>query len=148
MRAVRRYYETLGEDFVNSLNEMIVFDALICNTDRHFGNFGVLVDSRENRIIKPAPLYDHGNLLFNLAGDENWRSEHLLDEYASTLLPSVYEDFFEEARRILDARNTTRLRQALNFRFADEGRIRYPKARVRLIEKQIRKRAARILGIA
>lgn len=138
MRAVRRYYETLGEDFVNSLNEMIVFDALICNTDRHFGNFGVLVDSRENRIIKPAPLFDHGNSLFNLAGDENWRSEHL---------PSVYEDFFEEARRILDARNTTRLRQALNFRFADEGRIRYPKARVRLIEKQIRKRAARILGL-
>ena len=129
MRAVRRYYETLGEDFVNSL---------ICNTDRHFGNFGVLVDSRENRIIKPAPLFDHGNSLFNLAGDENWRSEHL---------PSVYEDFFEEARRILDARNTTRLRQALIFRFADEGRIRYPKARVRLIEKQIRKRAARILGL-
>ena len=80
MRAVRRYYETLGEDFVNSL---------ICNTDRHFGNFGVLVDSRENCIIKPAPLFDHGNSLFNLAGDENWRSEQ---DRKSTRLNSSHTD--------------------------------------------------------
>ena len=61
MRAVRDYYESLGLEYIKALNEMIVFDALICNTDRHFGNFGVLVDSRNNKIIAPAPLFDHGN---------------------------------------------------------------------------------------
>lgn len=50
---------------------MVVFDAVIYNTDRHFGNFGVLVDGKTNKIIAQAPLFDHGNFLFDLAGKEN-----------------------------------------------------------------------------
>ena len=145
VKAIRSFYETLGDAFVQSLNEMIVFDALICNTDRHFGNFGVLTDSRANRIVKPAPLFDHGNSLFNYAGDENWRSEAALDEYAATLLPCAYEDFFQTAKSALTPKITEKLRKALDFKFQDEGTIRYPKDRIALIEKQIRKRAARIL---
>ncbi len=145
VKAIRRFYETLGDAFVQSLNEMIVFDALICNTDRHFGNFGVLTDSRANRIVKPAPLFDHGNSLFNYAGDENWRSEATLDEYAATLLPCAYEDFFQTANSALTLKISEKLRKALDFKFQDEGIVRYPKDRIALMEKQIRKRAARIL---
>lgn len=145
MKAVRLYYETLGAPFVQALNEMLVFDALICNTDRHFGNFGFLVDSHTNRILKPAPLFDHGNSLFNSAGEENWQSEKRLDEYASTLLPCVYEDYFKAARDALDARIAEKLRKALAFRFQDEGKIRYPKNKISMMEKQIQKRAALIL---
>jgi hypothetical protein len=145
MKAVRQYYETLGDAFVQSLNEMIVFDALICNTDRHFGNFGVLVESRTNRIIRPAPLFDHGNALFNYAGDENWQSEAKLDAYAATLLPCVYEDFFQAAQSVVNGTIAEKLRKALEFSFQDEGRLRYPPERVALMEKQIRKRAALIL---
>ena len=145
MKAVRAYYETLGAEFVHSLNEMLVFDALICNTDRHFGNFGVLVDSHTNRIIGPAPLFDHGNALFNFAGEEDWKSEKALDEYAATLLPAVYEDFFQTAGSVLDAGISEKVRKALEFRFQEEGKLRYPQKRRELLEGQIRKRAARIL---
>ena len=96
MRAVRYYYENLGAEYVDALNDMIVFDAVIYNNDRHFGNFGVLVDSRANKIIAPAPLFDHGNSLFNLAGKENWTDEKSLEKYADTLLPCVYGDYMEE----------------------------------------------------
>ena len=146
MKAVRQYYESLGDEFVQSLNEMIVFDALICNTDRHFGNFGVLTDSHTNRILKPAPLFDHGNSLFNFAGEENWQLEDLLDEYAGTLLPCVYEDYFQEAASVLDAGIREKLRGALDFRFADEGKLRYPRKKRELLERQIQKRASRILN--
>ena len=145
MSAVRAYYETLGEAFVQSLNEMLVFDALICNTDRHFGNFGVLADSRTNRMIRPAPLFDHGNALFNFAGEENWQSEKALEAYAETLLPFVYEDFFQAAESVVDAGIAEKLRKALVFEFQDEGKIRYPKDRIALMEGQIRQRASRIL---
>ena len=145
MKAVRRYYESLGEAFVKSLNEMIVFDALICNVDRHFGNFGVLVDSHTNQVIAPAPLFDHGNAMFNLAGKENWQSEKKLEEYAATLLPVAYDDFFTEAKDVLDAELSAKVRSALDFTFRDEGKWRYPKERVMLLEKQIRSRARRIL---
>ena len=147
LEAVRKYYETLGDEFVVALNEMLVFDALICNTDRHFGNFGLLVDSHTNKILRPAPLFDHGNSLFNYAGQENWRSEDLLDEYAATLLPSAYDDFFKTAESVLTAELTKKLRSALEFKFVDEGKYRYPTKTVRLIEKQIRKRASRILDL-
>ena len=147
MTAVRKYYESLGDEFVKALNEMIVFDALVCNTDRHYGNFGLLVDSHDNRVIAPAPLFDHGNSLYNFAGEENWRTESLLDTYADTLLPAVYEDYFEAARSVLVNDLADKVRSALVFEFEDEGKIRYPKNKVNLLEKQIRKRAKRILDV-
>ena len=88
LKAVRAYYEKLGPEFVNVLNEMLVFDAVICNTDRHFGNFGVLVDNRTNAITSPAPLFDHGNSLFNFAGTDAWADSTALEEYIETLYPS------------------------------------------------------------
>lgn len=146
MRAVRDYYESLGLEYIKALNEMSVFDALICNTDRHFGNFGVLVDSRNNKIIAPAPLFDHGNSLFNFAGEENWQSETLLEEYASTLLPCVYEEFISEAGKNLDDDLRKKLRKALNFKFRNIDRYNYPDKKLKLIEHHIQKTARKILG--
>ena len=60
MDKVINYYKTLGPIFYDSLIDMIVFDAIILNTDRHFGNFGLLIDNKTNKIVKPAPLFDHG----------------------------------------------------------------------------------------
>ncbi len=45
MKAVEAYYSDLGQEYLEALYDMYLFDALICNTDRHFGNFGFLVDS-------------------------------------------------------------------------------------------------------
>lgn len=47
-------------EYVKALHEMFVLDAVICNTDRHFGNFGFLIDNRTNTLAAPAPLFDHG----------------------------------------------------------------------------------------
>ena len=147
MKAVRKYYEELGDKFVRALDEMIVFDALICNTDRHFGNFGLLIDSHNNHILDPAPLFDHGNSLFNYAGEEDWQSEEQLERYIVTLLPSVYEDFIAEAGKVLNVKIAEKLRKAIEFKFKDEGNIRYSKDKIAKIEKQIRVRAAQILSL-
>lgn len=60
---------------------MLVFDALIYNEDRHFGNFGVLRDNHSGKIIAPAPVFDNGLSLFCYAGKEDYAH---LDEYAKT----------------------------------------------------------------
>lgn len=44
-------------------------DALICNTDRHEGNWGVLIQTRSND-ISIAPVYDCGSSLVPLLADE------------------------------------------------------------------------------
>ena len=146
MGAVREYYENLGTEYVDDLNDMIVFDALIYNTDRHFGNFGVLVDSKTNKIIAPAPLFDHGNSLFNFAGEENWADEKLLKEYAGTLLPCVYEDYIEEAKKVIDSRLKVKLRKILTYNLQKAGAYNYSSDRLRLISKMIQERAQEILS--
>lgn len=46
-----------------SMSQMIVCDAILANSDRHWRNFGVIrdIDSLE---MRPAPLFDSGNCLW------------------------------------------------------------------------------------
>ena len=124
---------------------MFVFDAIVCNTDRHFGNFGFLVDNHTNKIVAPAPLFDHGNSLFNYAGMEDFASMNALQAYADTLLPCVYDDFIGTAKRVLTAEHRKGLRKLLEFKFKRHPRYNLPKERLVLIEKQIQKRAQELL---
>ena len=126
MKAVREYYSNLGDTFINALNDMIVFDALICNTDRHFGNFGFLVDSKTNKIVAPAPLFDHGNSLFNYAGMDDLESYENFKQYADTMLPRIYDDFILEARNVLTKEHKDNLRGMLNFKFKNIPTTIYP----------------------
>lgn len=145
MEAVRAYYEEMGVEYTKALNDMLVFDALICNTDRHFGNFGVLVDNEKNEIAGPAPLFDHGNALFNFAWGTDWESEANLEAYIDTLQPCVYDDFIGSARKVLTAEHRVALRKLLEFRFRRHPRYNLPEKRLKLVEAMIRKRAGMLL---
>lgn len=143
--AVRAYYESLGQEFVDALNDMIVLDAIICNSDRHFGNLGVMVDSDTNKIVAPAPLFDHGNSLFNFAGRDALESEESFQEYVDTLLPCVYDDYIAEAKAVLTNRHKAGLRHLLTFEFKAHSTYNLPAKRLKLIQNQVRKRAALLL---
>ncbi len=145
MKAVRDYYQSLGNNYVQALNEMLIFDAVICNTDRHFGNFGFLIDNQTNTICAPAPLFDHGNSLFNYAGRDDLESEIKLDQYAKTLVPCVYDDFIGTARAVLTKEHKEKLRKLLNLRFKRHSRYNWDSNRLQLIEKQVQKRVRAIL---
>ncbi len=145
MPAVRAFYSSLGEAFTKALDEMIVFDAVIFNTDRHYGNFGFLIDSKTNQILAPAPLFDHGNALLNFAWGDDLLNESNMWKYANTLLPCVYDDFVEEARKVLSHEQKNRLRQLLDFRLKRHTRYNLPNERLSLIEKTVSHRARELL---
>lgn len=147
MDAVKTYYESLGAEFTAALHEMLVFDAVICNVDRHFGNFGVMVDNRTNTVVSPAPLFDHGNSLFNFAGMDAWSSDAALEEFIETLAPSVYDDFLGTAKSVLTPELREKLRHLLTFRFKKHPRYNLPAKRLRMIEKQVQKRARVLLDM-
>lgn len=46
------------------LQNMMLFDYLIENSDRHFGNFGFIRDVNTLKFIGPAPLFDNGTSLW------------------------------------------------------------------------------------
>lgn len=145
MKAVAEYYHSLGPDFEKALRDMLIFDAVVCNTDRHFGNFGLLINSNTNQVSGPAPLFDHGNSLFNYAGEEFMKNEVALDSYIKTLQPCVYDDFIATAASHMNDENREQLRHLLTFKFKKHSRYNLSDHELSLIEGQIRKRAALLL---
>ena len=146
--AVFDYYQQLGEAFVQALRDMLVFDAVVCNTDRHFGNFGLMIDNVTNTIARPAPLFDHGNSLFNFAGKEYLQNAELLQQYVNTLAPCTYGDFIETAGKYMNGKNHDQLRRLLTFHFKRHSRYNLPSGSLRLIEEQVQKRARILLGLS
>lgn len=146
--AVFDYYQQLGEAFVQALRDMLVFDAVVCNTDRHFGNFGLMIDNATNTIARPAPLFDHGNSLFNFAGKEYLQNAELLQQYVDTLAPCTYGDFIETAGKYMNGKNHDQLRRLLTLHFKRHSRYNLPSNSLRLIEEQVQKRARIMLGLS
>ena len=145
MQAVRAYYKKLGAEFEKALNDMFIFDALIFNTDRHYGNFGFLIDSHTNEIIAPAPLFDHGNSLFHFAGVDALKSKKSFLKYAEAQMPCVYDDYVAEAKRALTHEWRSAIRRLLDFKLPRHSRYNLSKERLNLIEYAVSQRAAELL---
>lgn len=143
--AVEAYYKKSGDDYWQALIDMVVFDAVICNTDRHFGNFGFLIDNLTNEISCPAPLFDHGNSLFNFAAKDDLKSKETFQKYVDSLLPCVYDDFITKAKEVMNERSKEQLRHLLTFSFKKNPRYNLPNNRLKLIENQIQIRAKLLL---
>ena len=135
----------MGPEYVKALKRMMVFDAVICNVDRHFGNFGFLVDNRTNTIAAPAPLFDHGNSLFNFAGKDDFQSDAALTAYAETLQPCVYDDFIGTARQALTPELHEGLRRLTTWTIKKNPRYNLMNLRLKRIQEQVRMRARAIL---
>lgn len=54
----------LGLCVRDQTDRQIVLDYLMCNTDRHFGNFGVIRNVESLSFTKAAPIFDNGTSLF------------------------------------------------------------------------------------
>lgn len=145
VQAVRAYYKKLGAEFEKALNDMFIFDALIFNTDRHYGNFGFLIDSHTNEIIAPAPLFDHGNSLFHFAGLDALKSKKSFLKYAETQMPCVYDDYVAEAKKVLTHEWRSAIRRLLDFKLPRHSRYNLSKERLSLIEYAVSQRAAELL---
>ena len=138
------YYKGLGKDFYDDLCSMLVFDAVIYNEDRHFGNFGVLRDNHTGNIIKPAPIFDNGLSLFNFAMADDLEN---LSEYAKTRTPPYGVSFDDVCKAVMSSKQKTQLRRLLNFTFTRHPSINLPEERLTAIEAQIQKRARELMSI-
>ncbi len=69
-----------------------------------------------------------------------------LAAYSASLVPAVYDDFIGTAKKVLTKRHRDSLRGLLNFRFKRHPRYNLPDDRLKLIEKEIQRRARLLLG--
>ena len=145
LRAVLEYYAETGDDFLEAVRSMLVFDAVIYNEDRHFGNFGVLRDNHSGALLAPAPLFDHGLSLFSYAMPEDIQN---LDEYAKTRSPAYRGVKFEDiCTEVMGKAQMRQLRRLLGFTFTRHPSVNWTEERLIAIERHIQKRIRQLLGL-
>lgn len=142
INAVLDYYRSLGDNFYQEIIDMFVFDAIILNTDRHFGNFGVLIDNKTNEIVSPAPVFDNGLSLLCYAMEDDLED---VDKYIETLMPANYDNFIGFIVPLMSERQKRMVRHLFDFKFSRKGSYKLPNKRLKILEKVIQKRAREIL---
>ena len=144
LRSVADYLRSLGGSYYDCFADMLVFDALICNEDRHFGNFGLMVDNKTNQPYAFAPLFDHGLSLFNYAMPDDMKT---LDEYAKTRSSAYGVPFDNIVREFISPRQKEQLRKMIGFRFEKHPRYNLSADWLKAIEKTMQNRAQAFLSI-
>jgi hypothetical protein len=142
--AVMEYYRELGDEFYDDLIDMILFDTIIVNTDRHFGNFGLLVDSHTNKIVKTAPIFDNGLSLFGDAMDDDMEQ---IDRYAKTKSMKNAGDFMLFAQSVMTTQAKRKVKKLINFKFEKHPNYNLPAKRLRQIEGFIARRVSKLLDM-
>ena len=138
------YYNSLGTNFAESLKSMLVFDAVIYNEDRHFGNFGLLRDNHTGQIIAPAPIFDNGISLFNYAMEDDIKD---LGTYAKTRLNPYGVTYETICTEVMGAKQKNQLRKLIGFKFTRHPSINLPEERLTAIENHLQQRVSKLLSI-
>jgi transcriptional regulator with XRE-family HTH domain len=140
------YYAELGKGYLEQAHSMLVFDAVIYNEDRHFGNFGLLRDNVSGNIIAPAPIFDNGLSLFNYAMPADFDN---LDEYAKTRGPVYGAVSFEKiCSEVIGKTQIGQLKKLIGFKFKRHPQINLPELRLTAIEKHIQKRVRQLMTLS
>ena len=138
------YYDKLGKVFSEQIRSMLVFDALIYNEDRHFGNFGVLRDNHTGKIVAPAPSFDNGLSLFCFAGREDLPT---LAEYAKTRTNPYYISFEEVCAAVMGTKQKEQLRRMIGFKFTRHPKLNLPEEHLVAAERVLENRVRELLEI-
>ena len=146
LQAVLDYYKVLGENFYDELCSMLVFDAVIYNTDRHFGNFGLLQDNKTGEFIAPAPIFDNGYSLFNFAMEDDFND---LKAYAETRTTATGANHTDIAKIVMGPKQREQLRRLINFKFEphkpNKATVKFSAKRRKALEDFIQYRVKELL---
>lgn len=146
IEACLEYHKSLGDEFYQQLASMLVFDAVIINEDRHFGNFGLLRDNKTGKIIAPAPVFDNGTSLLCYAMKSDFE-ENNLDKYVKSRRNPYGKDnaYFTLARKVMGPMQKQQLRRLINFHFQESDLSNLPTWRLQAIEELLQKRVGELL---
>lgn len=142
IKEIAEYLQNMGEDYFNAFSDMMIFDALIYNTDRHLNNFGLMVDNMTNRPYAFAPIFDNGLSLFNFAMADDFAD---LETYAMSRLSAFSVPFDEIAKAFISSRQKEQLHRLQTFKFIRHTRYNLPAARLKALARFIQKRAKNLL---
>lgn len=134
--AMAKYYT------LEKLQDLLVFDAIIINKDRHQNNFGMIVDNNTGKILRPAPIFDNGFSMINfLIADELKDIENSKMDKISKMDLS----FDQQLKIFVQDRHASALEKLQSFTFTRHPKYNLGEEWLQPIEKYINKRATMAL---
>lgn len=125
--------------------DMMLFDSLIANQDRHLGNFGMIIDNNTGKYLRPAPLFDNGFSLFYGAAVSDLKKENL-PEYIKTLR-CRYFTLDAQAQIFVQRRHLPNLHKLLQFEFKTHPHYNISDETLAAMSKFIQDRASRTIEL-
>ena len=125
--------------------DLMLFDALVCNTDRHLGNFGFIVDNNANKILRPAPIFDNGLSLMSYVGfDELAHQKKII-----SFITGYFDYNFDEQLKIfVKPRHIANLEKLASFKFKKHSEFNLSDEWLEPIQKCMQERAKLALQFA
>ena len=118
---------------------MCILDALILNTDRHSGNFGVLSQNDTMQAQRMAPVFDNNrSLLLDLDDDQLKNTEWCIRHCS----PRLGVDFVATAKGLMTDAIRNDLKNLRTFCFEQHPSIPAPQERLdrltEIVQRQLR----------
>lgn len=136
----------LSEDIFQKMRSMIVFDAMICNVDRHAGNYGFLRDNHSGKILDMAPLFDHNLSLF--ARDMESDFPYLLERSNTVMTPASGNlSFLGEAGIVMGELQREQLRKMIGFELKNHPVHAVSEERLSALNQYLKKKTEELLKI-
>lgn len=123
---------------VRKLQDLLVFDSLIMNPDRHLGNFGMIVDNNTGQILRSAPIFDNGYSMINFL------TLNELNDITNAKIEKISNfsySFDEQLRIFSQSRHIFGLEQLTDFTFKRHDKYNLSEEWLKPIEKCIQERA-------
>lgn len=112
------------------LYEYLIIDYLTCNTDRHLGNFGVLLDADTYDVVSMAPIYDNGMGMLPM-----WTPYTPIWKYVNELPGTALDVSFDTSAKV--AKGTVGshgVEKLIGFRFDRNNLLDFPEERIKTLE--------------
>lgn len=139
------FAQAAGDEALEAFADTWVFDALVCNTDRHLTNLGYFYDASTSGLLGPAPIFDNGRALFPNVADDQLVDAAMLAEL--TRPASGGDSFAQAASRVMGQRQHATLVALRDFEF-DLGALPPSlHARAKALEPFLRSRAEELARI-
>ncbi len=130
--------------FKKKFSDMIIFDSLVLNSDRHLGNFGVIKNNLTGKYIDFAPIFDNGESLLAKGDISAFESEKVFIDYINSnfINTSYYGVNYKElVKAFCDKSHVANLRKVLTFSFPKHPKYNLQDSRLKLLETMVRMRA-------
>lgn len=121
--------------------DLMVFDALICNGDRHLNNFGMMLDNNSGILTKPAPIFDFNNsLIFDYPIYlKSIAKTAFLNDYENRKT-RFFESFNQQLKIFIRKRHLDWIKQLKKFKFKQPNKIKMDMKYLKFINKFFKKR--------